>query len=139
MIKPLIDQRHCLGHPAIDADHAVIGDLWLRAVHARHLELPLHLARLKKAMKRHFEHEAALLADAGRSLCRSHQQEHDVLLHLCSEALDLCQRDWRKTRLLLRNRFARLLREHIVSMDLCAVLTLHTAPSSVPCDHLTAG
>lgn len=139
MIRPLIDRRHYLGHPAIDADHAAIGDLWLHAVQAGRLELPLHLARLKKALQKHFEHEAALLAKAGRSLCPGHQEEHNSLLKLCSEASNLCQYDWRKSRSLLRNKLARVMREHIISMDLCAVLTLRTAPSSIPCDHLTAG
>lgn len=139
MIKPLINQNHSLGHPAIDADHAVIGTLWLRAVSSGHLEFPLRVARLRKAMTGHFEHEAALLANAGRRLCPGHQEEHDLLLRMCTDALDLYRHDWRKTRSLLRNDFARKMREHIVSMDQCAVLILHTAPSSIPCDHLTTG
>lgn len=138
MIKSLIDQRHCLGHPAIDSDHAIIGELWLHAVDASQLEMPLHLARLRKSLKRHFEHEAALLAEVGQSLCRGHQAEHDALLQLCSEASDICGQDWRKSRSLLRNRLAHMLRGHIMSMDLCAVLTLHTAPSGIPCNPLTA-
>jgi hemerythrin-like metal-binding protein len=138
MSTPLIDRRHSLGHPDIDADHAVIGDLWLRAVNCSRREFPLHLARLKKAMQGHFERERMLLAEVGRPLCIKHQAEHESLLRLCAEASHLYQSSWRRTQSHLRNRFAKMMREHIVSMDLCTVLTIRTSDSAEPRDRLTA-
>jgi hemerythrin len=135
MTNPLVDHRHLLGHPFIDTEHAAIGELWLRAVSCDRREFPLHLARLKKAMERHFEHEADLLAEVGRGLCASHRAEHRSLLDLCSDASALHGRDWRRSQSLLRNKFVRMVREHIISMDQCAVLTMRTAIA--PCDHAT--
>jgi hemerythrin-like metal-binding protein len=130
MTRALLDHRHSLGHPDLDAEHHMIGDLWLRAVDCAPLEFPLHLARLKKAMQDHFENEKRLLAAIGRPLCIKHQVEHEMLLGLCSEASQLYQSSWRRTQSHLRHRFARMLREHINSMDLCTVLTIRTATST---------
>lgn len=111
-----------------------MNDLWQKAVGCKRHEFPLHLARLKKAMTRHFEHEAALLAEVGQNLCVSHQAEHDALLQQCAEASRLYAADWRKAQSHLRNTFAKMVREHVASMDLCAVLTIRTAPDT-PCNH----
>jgi len=135
MTSSLIDHRHSLGHPFIDTEHAEIGELWLRTVNCSRLEFPLHLARLKKAMERHFQHEADLLAKVGRGLCIGHRAEHRSLLELCSDAAMHYERDWRKSRSLLRKTFVKMMREHIVSMDLCAVLIIRT--TDAPCDQVT--
>ncbi len=132
-VRPLINTQHSLGHDVIDNEHALIGDYWLKTVNCGRLEMPLHLARLKKAMARHFEHEAELMSATGRGLCLRHRAEHGSLLDMCARAAALYEQDWRKTRALLRNEFARKLREHIVSMDLCTVLILNTA-GDAPCD-----
>ena len=76
---------------------------------------------------------------AGMSLCTRHRAEHSALLELCSEAALLYERDWRKAQSLLRNRFATMVREHIISMDLCAVLLIQTAGTGAPCDPMTVG
>jgi hemerythrin-like metal-binding protein len=137
MTRSLIPQRHRLGHKDIDADHAAMNELWQKAVGCAPPEFPLHLARLKRAMKRHFEHEAALLAEVGQCLCVSHQAEHEALLQQCAEASRLYAKSCRKAQSHLRRIFARMVREHVASMDLCAVLTIRTAPDT-PCDHMKA-
>ncbi|MBZ0141184.1 MAG: hypothetical protein K8H87_15670 [Pseudorhodoplanes sp.] len=140
MVRPLVNQNFCLGHPVIDTEHAAIGEYWQEAVSCERLQLPLHLARLKRAMARHFDHEAEILAKTtGMSLCTRHRAEHSALLELCSEAALLYERDWRKAQSLLRNRFATMVREHIISMDLCAVLLIQTAGTGAPCDPMTVG
>jgi hemerythrin len=85
-------------------------------------------------MTHHFEHEVELLAEAGRGICARHRAEHISLLEICSDALVLYDHDWRKTQSLLRNTFAKKVREHITSMDQCAVLMIHT--DSALCDPL---
>jgi hemerythrin len=122
----LINRRHVLGHDIIDAEHAAVAELWLKAVTCERIAFPLHLARLRKAMARHFDHEAALMAERGAALCRHHRNEHSMLLKLCGDALALYECDWRKARSLLRSTLPRLVREHVVSMDQCAVLFLNT-------------
>lgn len=82
-------------------------------------------------MTRHFEHEAELMAEAGGSLCTRHHAEHRSLLNLCADASALYERDWRKTQSLLRVKLAKMIREHITSMDQCAVLIMHTSDARV--------
>lgn len=132
MTRPLLTRRHELGHPLIDREHALISDYWLRTVDCSPLEFPLHLARLKRAMTQHFAHETELLTAAGKGLCIRHHADHGSLLKLCAEAAALYEQDWRRTRALLRNEFAKKLREHITSMDVCTVLMLNTAEKA-PC------
>ena len=122
--QPLIDRRHRLGHDAIDSDHAALSACWVDAVNCRPIEFPLRLARLKKLMARHFEHESALLVQKGQALCRYHHVEHRMLLELCDQIAACHGRDRQQAQSLLRNQFAERVREHIVTMDQCAVLLM---------------
>jgi hemerythrin len=125
-IQPLIGRRYELGHERIDSDHKEIADWWLRIVNCEPIQYPFYIARLKKLMRSHFDHEAALLAGAGSALCDCHHQEHQALLDLCDQAIALSRADWRRSQLILRNRLPKLVREHIISMDQFAVLYLNT-------------
>jgi hemerythrin len=122
----MLAKLHELGHAAIDLDHRAVAECWGRTVDCRPIELPFFLARLRKVMSRHFDHEALLMSRAGGRLCEFHRREHGMLLALCDEARALTERDPRRARALLRNKLARLFREHIISMDQCAVLFIHS-------------
>jgi hemerythrin len=126
MIKPLINRRLLLGHPVIDLELAEIGRHWLRAVSCEALEFPLNLARLRKVMARHFEHEAELIAQTKRGLCTHHQADHKSLLDVCGEASALYDLNLRKSRSLIRHTLAKMMRQHIIYSDQCAVLIMHT-------------
>jgi hemerythrin len=78
-------------------------------------------------MRRHFGREAALVEAAGTPLCCDHRREHDSMLALCDDAYQLCGRNQRSARALLRNRLPRLIRDHIDSMDQIAVLIIRAA------------
>jgi hemerythrin len=123
---PLIDRRHMLGHDVIDSEHAAISNCWFYAVNCPPIEFPLRLARLKKLMAMHFEHESALLAQSGYALCRYHHNEHRMLLELCDQVMTSHERDWKKAQSLLQKKFAKLVREHVITMDQCAVLLIHS-------------
>lgn len=126
VVRPLIGRCHALGHAVIDLDHAAIGDWWIRVVGCEQVEFPFFLARLKMLLRSHFDHEGALMREAGGLLCPHHRREHQMLLDLCDEAAGEAERDWRRAQALLRSRFAKLIREHILSMDQCAVMFLNT-------------
>lgn len=124
--RPLLAKVHQLGHTEIDLDHRAMADCWERVVSCAPIEFPFFMARFKKAMRDHFDREAALLARAGGRLWASHQQEHRDLLALCDQASGLAEHSCRRAQSLLRNKLARLFREHVVSMDQMAVLFLNT-------------
>ncbi len=126
IVRPLIGKQLVLGHDAIDLDHRAIANCWHKAVQCQEIEFPLLIARLKKTMRNHFEHEAALMERAGGALCACHGREHQVLLDLCEEATALSRHNWRKTQSLLRTRFPKLVRDHIICTDQIAVLFLNT-------------
>jgi hemerythrin len=125
-VGSLTDRRHTLGHDIIDGEHSALAECWLRAVSCEQIEFPLRIARLRKLMTRHFDHEVALLAESGGTLCHCHRNEHHVLLELCDRVFSLHERNWRKTQTLLRNKFANLVRKHISTMDQMAVLIINT-------------
>ena len=124
--QPLIGARHALGHTDIDAEHFAIADCWKAATHCEPIALPFLVARLRRAMRTHFTHEAALVEAVGTHFCSCHRDEHDVMLELCEEAYGLAERDIRASRARLR-KLPRLFREHIVVMDQIAVLIIHDA------------
>ena len=126
VVRPLIGKQHVLGHDAIDLDHKAIADCWHKAVQCQEIEFPLLIARLKKRMRNHFDHEAVLMRRSGGALCDCHAQEHDELLDLCEEVMVLSRKNWRKTQSLLRIRFPKLIRDHIIYTDQIAVLFLNT-------------
>jgi hemerythrin len=125
-VRPLIGARHALGHDVIDCDHQAIADWWFRLVHCDEMQFPFFMARLKRLMSTHFDHEAALMQLAGGVLCGCHRQEHGLLLELCDQAVGESRRNWRKAQGLLRNRFPKMMRDHITSMDQLTVLFIHT-------------
>lgn len=125
--RNLIGKQHLLGHEVIDSEHAALAQLWQRSVQSEPRELPLHILRLRKAMERHFDHEAALMTELGGTLCRHHRDEHRMMLDLCSETYALLDRDLRKARSILRTTFPKMVRDHIKFMDQCTVLFIHTA------------
>lgn len=122
----LITDRHALGHPEIDFDHFAIADCWLRTMRAEPVALPLHIARLRKLMLRHFEHEANLVEATGTRFCLCHRREHDAMLSLCEDAYEMSYRNGRAALMRLR-RLPRLVRDHIICMDQIAVLIINTA------------
>jgi len=124
--NPLIKPRYMLGHEMIDVDHIAIGKSWFRATHCEVIEFPFFLARLKKMMKGHFDHEAELMGIAGGSLCCCHRREHQALLEFCDEAAALNERDPKKALALLRGKFPKLFRTHIIESDSLAVLFIHS-------------
>ncbi len=134
-LRPLLAKVHELGHREIDLDHRTVAECWDRAVNCAPIQFPFFVARLKKAMRDHFDREAALLARAGGRMWECHGQEHHSLLELCDQAARLADQNCRKAQSLLRNELARMLREHIVSMDQIAVLFLNTRESNdeLPC------
>lgn len=125
-IVPRIGKLPALGHDAIDLDHAAITNHWFRTATCEEIQFPFFIARLKKLMIDHFEHEAALMESAGGNLCNCHRQEHQSLLDFCDEVRELSGRSWRKTQSLLRNRFPRLVRHHVMYTDQLAVLFINT-------------
>ncbi len=126
IIRPLIGRQQRLGHERIDADHLAIADWWLRTVKCEPIQFAFFMARLKKLMRQHFDHEAALMEEAGGRMCECHSREHQMLLELCDRASALSQTRWRKAQSLLRSELPKLVREHIISMDQPAVLFIHT-------------
>ena len=114
------------GHAVIDADHSAIAERWRRAVDCKPIEFPFCIARLKKLLRLHFEHETSLMLQAGGALCACHRREHDELLELCDCAAALGENHWRKAQSLLRNKFPKLVRSHIACMDQIAVLFINT-------------
>ena len=132
IVRPLIGERYVLGHDTIDLDHMVIADCWYRAVNCEQIQFPFLIARLKKAMRDHFNREAALMERAGGALCRCHRQEHQTLLDLCNDASALSQTNWRKSQSLLQSKLPKLVREHILFTDQLAVLFLNTNGATAP-------
>ena len=103
---PLVDRRHRLGRDVIDSELVALSSCWLHAVNSVPLEFPLRMARLKKLMRMHFDHESALLAELGYALCRYHRNEHRMLLKLCDQILTFHERDWKKAQSLLKRKFS---------------------------------
>jgi hemerythrin len=126
IIRPLIGERYILGHDLIDSDLKAIADGWSRAVTCEQIQFPFLLARMKKLMRSHFSHEAVLMRSSGGMLCECHQREHGVLIELCDKAAAQSVNNWRRTQSLLRNKFPKLIRDHIAGMDQIAVLFINT-------------
>jgi hemerythrin len=124
--RPLVDRRHRLGHDVIDSELVALSNCWLHAVNCAPMEFPLRMARLKKLMLMHFDHESALLAELGYALCRYHHNEHRMLLEMCDQISTFHERDWKKAQSLLKKKFPELFREHIITMDQCAVFLIET-------------
>jgi len=122
-----------LGHADIDSDHQAITAHLLRTVACEPLQFPFFMARLKKLLRNHFDHEAELMERAGGYLCIRHREEHEALLDLCDQAKELSLRSLKKAQALLRSKFPKLVREHVLYMDQAAVLFLHTSPGTSPC------
>jgi hemerythrin len=80
-------------------------------------------------MARHFDHEAELIAQTGRGLCAHHRADHKSLLDVCGEAAALCDLNMRKSRSIIRTTLAKMIRQHIIYSDQCAVLIMHTCGS----------
>ncbi len=125
--RPLFGVRDTLGHAVIDRDNAAISDVWIRAAVCDPVELPFQIARLRKLLRTHFHHEAALVEAIAVELCGPHRQEHQRLIDLCSEAYGLAGDAWRQSRLLLRRDFARLYRSHVICMDQITVVMINAA------------
>ena len=85
----------------------------------------LFIARLKKLMRMHFEREARLMLEAGGEMCACHRHDHQTLLELCDQSSALGRSNWTKAQSLLRTTLPRLVREHIVSMDLFTVMFIN--------------
>lgn len=124
--QTLIGGSHALGHPQIDSEHFAIADCWSQAIRSTPVGLPLTIARLRKVMGRHFEHEAVLIETAGVPFCGCHRTEHDAMLGLCDDAYALAQRDRRAAQALLR-KLPRLMKDHIICTDQIAVLMIQAA------------
>jgi hemerythrin len=122
IVRPLISERHLLGHEWIDRDLRAIADGWFRAVTCEPTQFQFFLARMKKLMRSHFDHEATLMRSSGGMLCECHHNEHRMLIDLCDQAYASSHKNWPRTQSLLRNRFPRLIRSHIAGMDQVAVL-----------------
>jgi len=125
-VSRLLRQQDTLGHDVIDSEHRAIGDWWQRTIRCEPVEFAFFLARLKKLMGMHFDHEAMLMQAAGGRMCECHYEEHRVLLALCEEAGVLSLGHWRKAQSLLRRDLPRLIREHIIAMDQLVVLFINT-------------
>ena len=125
-VRLLIGRLHLLGHALIDADHLAIADWWLRTVNCEPIQFVFFVARLRKLMQQHFDHEATLMEEAGGQMCRCHDQEHQRLLALCDRARALGRSHWPKARSLLRTQLPRLVREHIICMDQLTVLFINS-------------
>jgi hypothetical protein len=122
VVRPLISERHLLGHDWIDRDLRAIADGWFSAVTCEPIQFPFFIARMKKLMKSHFDREASLMRLSGGLLCECHHHEHRILIDVCNQARLYSVGNWRRTQSLLRNRFPKLIREHIAGMDQIAVL-----------------
>ena len=99
-----------LGDPIADAEHATIAGYWRDVVGSDELQFPLRLARLKRSMRNHFDHEAALIKSAGATMCACHHGEHEALLRVCDRAAALQVRNFPRARSLLRSTFAKRFR-----------------------------
>lgn len=122
----MIGRQYTLGHDVIDTDHFAIADWWLRTVTCESIQFAFFMARLKKLMRTHFDHEALLMREAGSQMCECHSQEHRVLLALCDQATALGHTNLRTAQSLLRTKFPKLVREHIISMDQLTVLFINS-------------
>jgi hemerythrin len=130
--RTLIGPSHALGHAEIDSDHFAIADYWLQLTQCEPIAVSFHIARLRKRMRSHFNHEAALVEAIGAPFPHAHHGEHNAMLRLCDEAYELSDRDRRAARALLRSRLPRLMRNHIICMDQIAVLMINTAAQHRP-------
>lgn len=130
--RTLIGPNHALGHAEIDSDHFAIADYWLQLTQCEPIAIAFHIARLRKRMRNHFNHEAALVEAAGRRLWQDHKGEHDEMLRLCDEAYELSAQNRRAARALLRSRLPRMMRNHIICMDQIAVLMIKDAAQDRP-------
>jgi hemerythrin len=124
--RQLIGRQHTLGHQLIDTDHMAIAHWWQRVVQCDPVESTFFIARLKKLMRDHFDHEALLMAQSGGRLCECHQKEHQQWIDVCDQAQALSGISWRKARSLLRTDLPRLVREHVISMDQLTVIFINT-------------
>jgi hemerythrin len=126
IVRPLIGKQYTLGHDTIDNDIRVIASGWLCAVNCEQIQFPFLIARLKKLMRVHFDHEATLMHSAGGTLCGCHRREHQTLLDMCDQAASLSSNSWQRTQSLLANKFPKLIRDHIACMDQIAVIFINT-------------
>jgi hypothetical protein len=122
LIPPLLGERHLLGHEWIDRDLRAIADGWLNAVTCQPIQFPFLIARMKKLMRLHFDHEEMLMRASGGALCECHRREHRSMIEVCDQAAAFSVKNWRRTQSLLRNGFPRLIRGHVAGMDQIAVL-----------------
>ena len=125
-VRPLIGPQHALGHDTIDADHLAIADWWLRTVNCQPVQFEFYLARLKRLMRQHFDHEAMLMEEVGGRMCKCHDQEHQMMLALCERVSALARSRWQRAQSLLRTELPWLVREHIISMDQLTVLFINS-------------
>lgn len=125
-IRPLIGRQHVLGHDVIDADHFALADWWQRTARCEPIQFAFFMARLKKLMRTHFDHEALLVRQAGGRMCECHNQEHLMLLTLCDQVSVLGCSHRKKAQSLLRTELPKLVREHIISMDQFTVLFINS-------------
>jgi hemerythrin len=125
-VRPLLGRQHALGHGVIDSDHLAIADWWQQTVRCQPIQFAFFIARLKKLMRIHFEHEAQLMQNAGGEMCACHRHEHQMLLDLCDQASALGRSNSTKAQSILRAKIPRLFREHIISMDLFTVMFINT-------------
>lgn len=122
----MIGRQYALGHNVIDSDHFAIADWWLRTVTCEPIQFAFFVARLKKLMRTHFDHEAWLMQEAGGQMCECHNQEHRMLLTLCDQASVLGRFHCKKAQSFLRTELPKLVREHIISMDQFTVLFINS-------------
>ena len=132
-VRPLIGRQHLLGHGVIDSDHQAIADWWLQTVSCEPSQFAFFLARLKKLMRTHFDHEVELMEEAGGRMCNCHGHEHQMLLSLCDQANGLSRFNWKKARSLLRTKPPKLVREHNISRDQLTVLFINTNGKIAAC------
>jgi hemerythrin-like metal-binding protein len=134
--RQLLGRNHEVGHDAIDSDHQAMASCWNRTINCDRIQFEFLIARLKKLMRNHFDHEAALMEQAGGSLCECHRREHEVLLALCDQAAVMSRKNCRAAQSLLRNKLPPLVREHIICMDQLAALFINsnggTARANIP-------
>jgi hemerythrin-like metal-binding protein len=124
--RQLLGKNHQVGHDAIDSDHRAMASCWSRTINCDELRFEFLIARLTKLMRNHFDHEAALMEQAGGSLCECHRREHEALLALCDQAAAVSRKNFRAAQSLLRTRLPRLVREHIICMDQLAALFINS-------------